>query len=241
MNISSTPFPAAQEGEGHTLDNVVWSALSGPHAAFAKGDGVVKRYPPDVAPFCAVRRLDPASLDILAASLRQGESAALVTAAQLDPFGGLVPVMRATVHQMVLTEPAALAGVPDAPMAALATDDVPEMLELVSSTNPGPFGRRTIELGQYLGIRLDGKLVGMAGERLKVPGFSEISAVCVAPQCRGRGIAAALIGRLAASMLARGDTPFLHVVRENTSAIALYERLGFSLRQPFHFGVFKAA
>lgn len=159
MNTSPTPFSAAQEKQEHALDNVVWSALSGPHAAFAAGDEVVKRYPPDVAPFCAVHRPDPASLDALAASLRQGESAALVTAARLDPFGGLL----------------------------------------------------------------------------------EISAVCVAPQCRGRGYAAALIKRLATAMLARGETPFLHVLRENASAIARYERLGFSLRQSFNLGVFKAA
>jgi ribosomal protein S18 acetylase RimI-like enzyme len=222
------------------LDDVVWSALVGPHAALAMGDGIARRYPPEVAPFCAARHLDPESLASLAGLVGEGEVAALVTVAEVPQFGALAPMVRATLHQMVLADPVALAGAITMPMETLAVADVPDMLNLVSSTQPGPFGRRTIELGRYIGIRIDGELIAMGGERLKVDGFTEISAICVAPQCRGRGYAGALVKLLGTSILARGETPFLHVLQENVSAIALYERLGFRLRRRFSLGVFKA-
>lgn len=236
------PFTRVARGkpDESALDDVVWSALAGPHAALAVGDGTARRYPPEVAPFCAVRPLDPESLARLAGLVGEGESLALVTAAEVPPFGGLVPIMRATVDQMVLADSEALAGAATMKVEMLTVEDVPDMLNLVSSTQPGPFGRRTIELGRYIGIRIDGELIAMGGERLKVPGFTEISAVCVAPQGRGRGYAGAVVKWLGMSILARGETPFLHVVRENVSAIALYERLGFSLRRRFSLGVFKA-
>ena len=229
----------AEQAE-RALDDVVWSALAGPHAALAAGDGIARRYPPEIAPFAAVRHLAPDALATLAARLGAGEMVALVTAAELPRLGELEPVMRATLHQMVLTDPTALAGAATMPVETLSVDDVPDMLDLASSTKPGPFGRRTIELGHYIGMRIGGKLIAMGGERLKVPGFTEVSAICVAPEFRGRGYAAALVKRLATSILARGETPFLHVVVENVSAIALYERLGFKARRRFHLGVFEA-
>lgn len=113
----------------------------------------------------------------------------------------------------------------------LGAEDVPEMLELVAQTEPGPFLRRTIELGDYLGIRRDGLLVAMAGERFHVDGWTEISAVCTKPDHRGQGLASRLVGALIASIRRRSERAFLHVMSTNTGAIRLYEELGFRVRQ----------
>jgi predicted GNAT family acetyltransferase len=109
------------------------------------------------------------------------------------------------------------------------------MLDLVERTKPGPFQPRTIELGAYLGIRRGGALVAMAGERLHPPGWTEISAFCTDPLYRGQGMATRLVRALAAGIRARNETPFLHAAATNTSAIRLYESLGFELRQRTEF------
>ncbi|KIF03802.1 GCN5 family acetyltransferase, partial [Streptomyces sp. RSD-27] len=113
----------------------------------------------------------------------------------------------------------------------LGPADVAEMTELVRLTEPGPFLPRTIELGAYLGVRRGGRLVAMAGERMRPPGWTEISAVCTHPDHRGQGLAALLIRAVAAGIRQRGDVPFLHAAADNTNAIRLYESMGFALRR----------
>lgn len=117
----------------------------------------------------------------------------------------------------------------------LGADDVPEMLDLVERTRPGPFLPRTVELGTYLGIRRGGALVAMAGERLRPPGWTEISAVCTDPGHRGEGLASRLVLAVADGIRGRGETPFLHTSARNTGAIRLYEGLGFRLRRRTRF------
>lgn len=124
-----------------------------------------------------------------------------------------------------------VAGRPDAEAVPLTAADVPEMLDLVGRTQPGPFLPRTIELGGYLGIRREGALVAMAGRRLRPPGWTEISAVCTDEAFRGRGLATRLVLAVAAGIRARGETPFMHAAASNTGAIRLYESLGFRLRR----------
>lgn len=124
-------------------------------------------------------------------------------------------------------------------MTELGADSVPEMLDLVARTEPGPVWPRTHERGSYLGVRVNGTLVAMAGERLRPSGRTEISAVRTAPEPRGQGHAARLIGALAARVLARGERPFLHVAETHTGAIALDERLGFRTRRPVTFRGFR--
>jgi ribosomal protein S18 acetylase RimI-like enzyme len=128
-----------------------------------------------------------------------------------------------------------VAAAPDAEAVPLGAADVPEMLDLVARTQPGPFLPRTVELGTYLGIRRQGALVAMAGERLHPPGWTEISAVCTDPDHRGQGLAARLVLAVAAGIKERGETPFLHTAARNTNAIRLYESLGFRLRRTTKF------
>jgi ribosomal protein S18 acetylase RimI-like enzyme len=113
----------------------------------------------------------------------------------------------------------------------LGPDDVPEILDLVARTEPGPFLKRTIDLGTYLGIRDRGRLIALAGERLRPPGWTEISAVCTDPAYRGRGLATRLVRAVAAGIRERGDIPFLHAAADNADAIRLYESIGFTLRR----------
>jgi len=124
-------------------------------------------------------------------------------------------------------------------VAELGLQDSAEMIELTSLTKPGPFGTRTHELGTYLGIRSAGKLVAMAGERLKVPGHTEVSAVCTHPDHTGHGYARLLTTEIMRRIRDRGETPFLHVRGDNTRAIDLYKRLGFRERKSGHFAVLR--
>lgn len=128
-----------------------------------------------------------------------------------------------------------VAAASDEEAVRLGPADVPEMLDLVEHTQPGPLLPRTIELGTYLGIRRGGALVAMAGERLHPPGRTEISAVCTDPDFRGAGLATRLVLAVAHGIRERGETPFLHTAATNTTAIRLYESLGFRLRRTTRF------
>jgi predicted GNAT family acetyltransferase len=138
--------------------------------------------------------------------------------------------MQAPLAQMVLSQP--IAATPAGPEPViLGAADVPDMLDLTERTRPGPFGPRTIELGRYIGVRSDGALTAMAGERMRFDRFVEVSAICVDPAHRGKGLAASLMVLLIQDIQAKGLTPFLHVFADNAGAIALYEKLGFVVRR----------
>ena len=124
---------------------------------------------------------------------------------------------------------------------ALGADDVPEMLDLVARTRPGPFRQETRRMGGYLGIRLGGALIAMAGRRMHPPGWTEIIAVCTDPDHRGKGLAERLVRAVAAGIRTSGDVPFLHVAAVNTGAIRLYRTMGFTLRREVVFSVLRAA
>ncbi|WP_028224111.1 GNAT family N-acetyltransferase [Paraburkholderia ferrariae] len=213
----------------HPLDEVVWNALAGPLHRFALGDERARRLPSSIGPFAAVADAGPASFDALRELIGTHGPAALVTAGAIAPPDSFTVLRQAKLLQMIWQ------GTPDPAHAwehtRLAAADVPEMLALTAATEPGPFGPRTIELGDYLGVRKEGKLAAMAGERMRLDGYTEISAVCVDPAFRGQGHAAGLMKRLIASIGARGETPFLHVVTSNQGAIALYRALGFVERR----------
>jgi predicted GNAT family acetyltransferase len=128
----------------------------------------------------------------------------------------------------------------DERIAVLGRSDIPDMFRLVQLTDPGPFAARTAEMGRFIGIREDGELVAMAGERMAAGRYIEVSAVCTHPGYRGRGLAGVLVRHLSADMQRRGKTPFLHVVSTNTSAMRLYEELGFRKARSLYLTVIAA-
>jgi len=134
-----------------------------------------------------------------------------------------------------------IAAAEDPEAVLLGPADVPEMLALVERTKPGPFLPRTVELGTYLGVRRDGRLIAMAGERMHPPGFTEISAVCTDAEYRGQGLGTRLVLAIAAGIRARGETPFMHAAASNTNAIRLYSSLGFRLRRHVTVQAFRLA
>jgi GNAT superfamily N-acetyltransferase len=216
------------ETEEALLDNPVYAALCGPHARFAQVRGRVRRYLPDVAPFLGMPS-PPSSQDWFdAGALIAPGSYVAVRLIGAELPAGWQKVDEFDLVQMIGER---VAGIDCAEAIPLGAADVPEMLELVAETAPGPFLARTIELGAYLGIRHDGVLVAMAGERFHLEGWTEISAVCTKPDYRGRGLASQLIGALIVGIQRRSQRMFLHALSTNTGAIGLYEELGFRVRQ----------
>jgi ribosomal protein S18 acetylase RimI-like enzyme len=221
----------------HPLDNPVWHALSAPpHAALAIGRGAARHYPRDIAPFSAIAAPDAASYADLAADLPPGAEARLFRPAAEEPAPAgwemlsARPILQMIADGATLTAPDRAGG---NAIVDLGAADIGAMLDLAAATKPGPFDRRTILLGDYVGMwRDDGVLLAMAGERLRLgdAGFVELSAICTRPEARGRGLAASLTHHLARRALARGETPFLHVFPDNQAALALYQRLGFRTR-----------
>jgi ribosomal protein S18 acetylase RimI-like enzyme len=223
----------------HPLDHVIWRALTSHHRNVAKGDQLALRYLAPIAPFAATVDVSPASFDSLLGLLPASDQIALFTLEEITPPPSFSVVQRGAVDQMVLLAAPSPAG--SARIVRLDASDVPDILALVEATHPGPFGPRTIELGQYIGVRRQGMLVAMAGERIRLDGFTEISAVCVHPSCRGQGLAAELISALARSIASRAETSFLHVFSSNRPAIELYRKLGFVLRRHMHLAVLAKA
>jgi ribosomal protein S18 acetylase RimI-like enzyme len=240
--------PADVEGR---LQRPIWLALTGAHAAVAHhapdgaGRVAAARYDPEVGPFGAVAAIgDTAGWDAMATLVRPGGSIVIMVedgvtdAVRPWPPAGWAVTTDLPGVQMVAVamEPAV-----DPEATPLGPGDVPEMLDLVSRTRPGPFGKRTIELGGYVGFRDGGRLVAMAGRRFAAGGFTEISAVCTDADRRGRGLAGRLVRTVAAGIVAEGAVPFLHAAATNTGAIALYEKLGMTVSRAVHFIILEAA
>jgi ribosomal protein S18 acetylase RimI-like enzyme len=210
------------------LDNIVWHSLVGPQAGVAIGNDRVRRYAPGYSPL--IGAIDGAAPDLVAlgAFCRPGEQFYLSGWSGVPPPGWRLDV-DAFMEQYVWDAPSPPD--PELSLARLDTAHVAQAMALVALTHPGPFAERTLELGEFYGLFDDGRLIAMAGERMHAGTLREVSAVCTHPEFQGRGLARRLMEQVVRGQLARGQTPFLHVMSYNATARALYERMGFRHHQ----------
>lgn len=213
----------------HPLDRPIWSALTGRQSAIALAQGSALRFSPEYGLFAVTPDYSARSLSDLTDLVRAHGDVALVEPQAPPEIPGLAVRSQALCWQMVAEEPNPI-GAAAFEITPLTEADAPQMLELATLTAPGPFFERTHRLGRFVGVKQDGRLLAMAGERMQPPGFTEVSGVCTHPDHRGRGYAAGLMLEVAARIRARGETPFLHSYAHNTGAIALYQALGFEFR-----------
>ena len=224
------------------LDNPIWNALSTRQSHFANGGIRAKRFDSAIGPLSGLNEQSEEAYAEFAQLLAPSEIAILFLTEEPNIPQGWKTLRTGLLAQMICRGepiPPAAAGKDGEPFTieSLTTRDVPEMLDLVQLTEPGPFARRTIELGGYLGIRQGGRLAAMAGQRLAPPGFTEVSAVCTHPDFRGRRFAQLLVATVAQRIRERGETPFLTLMAGNTSAFRVYETAGFEARRTLELAV----
>ena len=211
------------------LDRPVWASLSTYHAALSEGGELARRFARDVNVFASACDDTAAAQAALADLVHPAETVFLLQVPSIVVPPGLVATKVAKGVQMVASR--GIQGqASHADILPLTDADAPEMLALAKLTEPGPFLARTHTMGTFLGIRIDGRLAAMAGERLRFPGCTEVSGVCTHPEFRGRGLARRLSAAIAAGIQARGEQAFLHAWKTNLPAISLYQELGFHVR-----------
>ena len=216
----------------HPLDRPIWSALTGKHAHLARGTPAALRYDPDISPFVAAADESPESLLALQQLVQPGETVVLVQSEPILLPAGLTVVGQARAVQMIAAE---IAPAPqDERLHRLGPTDEAEMYDLAILTRPGPFARHSMHLGEFWGIRHEGRLIAMAGERLRQGEWAEMSAVCVHPDSRRQGLGGLLSSHVINRIHAKGERPYLHVFETNSTAIDLYHSLGFQRRTTTH-------
>lgn len=220
------------------LDNPVWEALSSKQSHFNTGNEILKYFPADIAPFIAIQRWDEKWLKILSDQIPSQRSFSILTAQKPVLPPSLEISFTTPLYQMYcpLLKPVADPGII---IHRLTDDDIPKMLELTAITKPGPFYKRTIDFGNYIGIFDNGKLVAMAGDRLSINGYTEISAICTHPDHLGKRYASYLITHACERIIQDGNTPFLHVRTDNLRAIEGYKKMGFTIRADIYFAIFR--
>ena len=225
----------------HPLDNVIWQALTTRQSHFAEACAQARKFVPEVGPLAAFSEPGEEGYESLAALVPPDDTVGLFLDVPYEARPNWDFVVGAPLLQMICEDAkSSLAHSPStANIVELGPQDSAEMIALTALTKPGPFSTRTHELGTYLGIRDSGKLVAMAGERLMVPGHTEVSAVCTHPDHTGKGYAGILMLEVMKGIRSRGETPFLHSRQDNLRAIEVYKRLGFRERKLGHFAVLR--
>lgn len=213
---------------------MAWHALSGPHAHLADtaAGGTARRYRDEIAPFCGVQRLDDGGWAALAGLVGTG-GVAVFLRGEVEPApAGWAELLREPATQYVAGDLAEPPADGSREVRELTASDVPDMVRLTAETEPGPFGPNSHLTGRWFGVRREGRLVAMAGERMRVDGFGEVSGVCVDPAVRGEGLGTVVTLAAAGGIAQRGDRPMLHVREGNDGAHRLYRRIGFEVRRP---------
>lgn len=218
----------------HPLDRPVWSMLTGRQAHLAEGDARAVRIDRGYGPFGAAADRSDAAQAALAALVPADGELWIVEGERWPVPLGTREVKRAVLAQMVAEGPPPAPRPGEPAIVALGEADAAEMAALADDARPGPWSSTTHRYGPFFGVREDGRLLAMAGQRMLMPGMAEVSGVATWEDCRGRGLARALIGHVMRAMAARGETPFLHSYADNAGAIALYESLGFRIRRQVH-------
>ena len=216
----------------HPLDHPIWTALTTRHQALAEGGALARRYPIAITPFADMAEISPRGFAALGVMMLGPEIAVLFTPEPVSAPAEFKVLLAETGEQMIGTPAEVPAGKVE--ILILGAADVSDMMALTTLTKPGPFSARTPELGTFLGIRVDGELVAMAGERMKPADYTEITAVCVHPSHRGHSYGQILLSAVSRRILARGEIPFLHLLTSNASALALYRRQGMEIRRRLH-------
>jgi ribosomal protein S18 acetylase RimI-like enzyme len=227
------------EPSSHLLDNPIWSALTTEQAHLAVGGDLARRYPDEIGPLSGMPVQSDAGYEALRPLAGPGGMVGLFFREAPRPPAGWTLVRGGALHQMVAGRPhgATIAAPGKAEVRQLTAADAPAMVELATLTEPGPFRLRTMELGTFYGIVEGGRLLAMAGKRMQLPGYVEVSGVCTHPDGRGRGYARLLMSRVMEEIVREGKTPFLHSFADNYGAIRVYESLGFTLRQRLELAV----
>ncbi|NOT89140.1 MAG: GNAT family N-acetyltransferase [Lysobacter sp.] len=216
----------------HDLDNPFWTALRSRHAAIARAAVGVARYPAEFAPFLGVADGNAQVDEALAALVAPGESVYLLGIAPPIPDGWRLQAFR-PLAQMVCTAPVDANDGPE--IVLLGEAQRADVLALTALVYPHYFRERTMDLGRYFGMYVDGRLAAMVGERLATDTWQEVSAICTHPDVLGRGYAHRLTAMLGNDILSAGRVPYLHVSHENPRAMSLYLRMGYRLRRDIPF------
>jgi len=212
------------------LDNPIWHALTTNNSHLSAGNESVKYMDPEVGLFAAMLEINTDGLLHLAEIVEPLRKIILFVPEVLEiPYCWEIKLHRGLLQMIYTSKTVDFEDTKD--IRALSTNDVPQMLGLTKLTNPGPFFLRTIELGNYEGIFNGEQLIAMAGQRLRPGPYTEISAVCTDPEFLGKGYASMLIKSQIKTILERQQIPFLHLFPENKRALAVYEKLGFSVRK----------
>jgi ribosomal protein S18 acetylase RimI-like enzyme len=221
----------------HPLDNPVWIALTTTQARWAEATTLARRFPAEIGPLAGFETPTREAYESLGALFPAGGIAAICLDEPPELPATWILHEIAPMVQMIYTD--GKLPPPASDFVTLTAADAPEMLTLATLTKPGPFAIRTHELGDFIGIKRQGQLAAMAGERMRAPGYTEVSAVCTHPDHVGHGYATGLMVEIMRRILARGETPFLHVRSQNQRAIELYRRLGYVDRHLFQLTILR--
>lgn len=221
----------------HLLDDPIWNSLSTAHSNLAIGNELARRYPPAIGPLSGIANHSDAAYEGLRLLAEPEGTVVLFVPDAPKPRPGWTLVREGPLTQMICLDPPSpsSAALPaGATLRQLTAADVPQMIALAQLTEPGPFRERTHELGIFHGIFENDRLLSMAGQRTRVPGFVEVSAVCTHPDARGKGYARTLMLLVLEDIRREGATPYLHAWADNHSAIRVYRDLGFAHRHTLY-------